>query len=60
MRSEPSFNGLAEPFSMGNLGEQCFFLDSNDAHRLVFGMEWWRLVIHISDPKDVGSPLLYS
>jgi hypothetical protein len=42
---------------MDNLGEQCFFLDSNDAHRLVFGMEWWRLVIHISDPKDVGSPL---
>jgi hypothetical protein len=34
-----------------------FFLDSNDAHRLVFVMEWWRLVIHISDPTDVGSPL---
>ena len=47
MRNEPSFNGLSEPFPMGNLGEQRFFLDSNDAHRLVFVMEWWRLVIHI-------------
>jgi hypothetical protein len=40
-------------FSMVNRGA-IFFLDSNDAHRLVFVMEWWRLVIHISDPKDVG------
>src|SRR5262245_51679079 len=34
-----------------------FFLDSDDAHRLAFGMEWWRLVFHITDRRDVGSPL---
>src|SRR5215813_15618837 len=33
-----------------------FFLDSDDADRLAFGMEWWRLVFHITDRRDVGSP----